>query len=83
VSASRARSRAGRPFDDGARVIVVETGRERPPTGRRFSIFRDRAGTYTCATGEGFFRLKITDVVVRAGADTLLARRKCPRDQGW
>lgn len=64
----------------GVHVSVLETGATADVgVGGDFRIGGLPPGTYTlAASGEGFSRLKITDVVVRAGADTDLATQELP-----
>lgn len=61
-------------------VTVLQTGERVAVSGRgEFKFPRLPPGTYTLGMGgEGFSRLKITDVVVRAGVDTTLGLQYLP-----
>ena len=64
----------------GVTITVLETGaRVRVGEGGIFRFPSVPPGTYTlAAAGEGFSRLRITDVVVRAGAETALGQQEMP-----
>ena len=83
VSGTLVPSRGGKSLDS-VTVTVLETG-ERTVVGKRgdFKFHTLPPGTYTLgASGEGFSRLKITDVVVRAGIDTILGIQEMPGSRG-
>jgi iron complex outermembrane receptor protein len=64
----------------GVNVTVMETGARAPVSERgNFRFPELPPGTYTLvASGEGFSRLRITDVVVKAGTDTTLGAQEMP-----